>query len=802
MVNNQNEEALIDNQEFSQRQKKPIAITNVKVENTTRLPDSSIISFSELKIGDSCSDKSLNNAIKKIYETGYFANITAKCNALGVVSIKVADQYMVNQVAFEGNSRVTDKDLLAVVSLDSRDSYSEFKVNSDMEKLLAEYHKRGMYGTIITPKMIKLDHSRVNIIYNINEGNKAKIKKINLIGNQAFSTKSLKEILVSRETAWFRFLSSTDMFEHNKMEMDKMLLTQYYNNNGYAEFKITNVISELSTDQQGFVITFVLDEGQKYNLGKISVDNSVPELSLANLQRIANNLKTGELFNRGKIDAVLEAMIKYTGRVGYVFTQVIPELQPNSKTSEVDIIFKVSKGSRVYINKIDIIDNVRTMDKVIRRELLIQEGDPFNMELLNISENRLNRLGYFSEVTIKPQLLGIGDNQEELSITNPDPILPYNNDKVDLKVKVKERSTGKLDFKIEYNGSQGAMLGVSGGEDNVLGTGKTVDFSIQRGSRTFKTVVGASDPRFMDKNLMVGFDLFYITEKPEVNSNIKNTDDKKDGKANVNKEIKYKTQSYGVSLKTGYSLSDYWYQTLNYTISKNSMMNIEESSSDYIKAQPRKRIISSVGHSTTYNKISGLTFPTGGYKFRLSQDIAGVGGDEKFIRHKIYASYYYPLYKQDIILGLIAKAGLIHGYGAKQVDFIDGFLMGYESFAGFDASGIGPRDKKTQDALGAKKHYNGIAQLTFPIGGKELSLRGVVFNEIGSAFDIDIPKTNPALAKDGFYNDRYMRASYGGGLIWDSPLGTIRVDYAKAYRKKPYDQTKYFRLIIGVGDED
>lgn len=770
-------------------------INNIQIIGNNRIPISTIIVSSGVIIGSKYGTNSMNNIVKSVYNSGFFKDVTVDFNN-GALIIHVIENPTVNLVAFEGNKKINDKDMLKMIKMKKRTIYSLNNMNQDLRTIEASYQQMGYFNVNIQPKLVQLSDNRVDVVYVIRENRKAKIAKIAFIGNTEVQNSELQEVILSKEYAWYRLLSNKDVYEQNRLMMDQDMIKRYYMALGYIDFKMLNVISEISQQKDAFVITFQIYEGKRYKVNDVEVvvKSGITGLDTSKIKSIIP-IQNGNIYNQEIINASLDKVKKYVGSIGYAFAKVDAQLQrvpvtnntndnknnKNTNYHTVNIKFSVSEGGKIYVNKININDNVRTLDNVIRREMRLSEGDSFDSDAFERSRVNIENLGYFSDVKM------------EIKETN----VP---DKADIDISVEERPTGSLNPYIGYSSADGMMGGIKLSENNLLGTGKISSLEFKKDKYDTDFDFSFTDPYFKDKNLSAGFDLFF--KKSITASHLKHPD-----KSNDNGKS-YKKQTLGGMLRMGYNINDSFIHSLRYLVKHDNVENMKNNTSPILKSAAGKYLTSSVGQSLMYDRRDSRINPTYGYFVKLDQDIAGIFGDSKYIRNKITASYYYPIYKREVVLNLVFKAGNITGIAGNDVNIIDNFNLS-DDVRGFGLNGIGPRTN-VGDALGGKNFYSATAEVNFPMGlPKELKIKGAVFFDAASLFGVDIKndiKGTPDIKCNSdkangktclYYDDNKIRSSYGVGLIWDSPLGgIIRLDYGWALSKTAYDQPYRFRFSL------
>ncbi len=769
---------------------KGILVRNIKISGNKRISEQTILTYLGISLGEYYKPYIIDKAVNKLYATGFLQDIKVTHSDKNTLLVEVIENPTVNLVSFEGNKKIRDKELKGIVQLASRAVYSLNSVNKDITNILAAYQKRGFLSIKIVPKLINLDENRVDVIYVIDEGTKTKINKINFSGNNNFSDKKLKEVIFSEESAWYKILSSADLYDQDRLELDKELLQQHYKAYGYADFNVLNIISEVSPKNDYVILTFIIDEGKIYKVKEVNLEisNIITDISVDEL-KAQLLVKSNDVFNQGLIDVSLEKLKSYLGKKGYAFANIDYNIVRKKEEGSLDLNFKITEGSKIYINKINIRNNIRTLDKVIRRQLRIQEGDSFNSEFVEISKRRLTNLGYFKSINIVPKETNVPD-------------------KLDLDLEVKEMPTGSLNFSVGYNTATGMLGKISAHENNLLGTGRILGIDLEKSGVGKNFNFSFTEPYFLDRDFALGLDLFYSSNKVEYYLDDKSKEDllakakdqkEKDQLDKEFKEPRYSIISKGAAIRGGYSLSDNLIHSVRYTIKSENMKYLDVSVSELLKAQAGKSIISAIGQTIAYDKRNSIMNPTKGYLLKLSQDLAGIGGSARYIKNDFTAKWYIPLYKRSVILNLIARAGYIKGLAGYNLKVIDNFFIGQEYIRGFEPQGIGPRDKKTRDALGGNTYYGGTVEVTFPLGlPKEIDVRGALFTDCYTLYGVDVPSSIAQSYKDGYYDGKYLRLSYGAGVIWESPLGTIRLDYGIPIRKTSYDQVERLRINFGT----
>lgn len=729
-------------------------ITTIKYQDNHRISKETIYAYLDVVEGEEATPNKINNSIKNLYQTGFFSDIQIKDDN-NVLTVKVVENPLINKIGFDGNKHIEESDLGNEISMKANSVFSPYKLQADLNRIIGLYQKSGRYSATVEPKIIKLDQNRVNLVYEISEGKEAAIKKINFIGNKIFSDSSLAENLASKEYRFYRFFSNSAVFDIDKLEFDKELLRRYYMNRGYADFKVTSVTTELSLNRDGFLITFVLSEGAEYNFGKFNIDSRIKKFNADILNKFVK-IQEGTRFSREKIDQSVDVISNYLGDHGYPFIEIEPVVTTDPTTKIASVTFIIKESYKVYIRNINIKDNTRTLDRVIRREFRVSEGDPYNITRIQRSKQRIENLGYF--------------NKMELKNKKTDEI-----DKIDIDVEVEETSTGNVNFAGGYNTSTGILGQITLSENNFLGRGQQVQVGTTLSQKERSTNFSFTEPYFMDKELSAGFDIF-----------ANNRDFKS--------QSSFKSKNLGFGLRLGYDITENLSQGIRYTLKKENVNDVSANASIYIKEQEGKQLVSLIGHTLSYDKLDSKITPTSGYLLKLDQDIAGLGGSTRYVSTKGLAAGFYPLYKNDVILKVIGRAGHIQGYGGKSVRLNDRFYIGPEYIRGFDVAGVGARDKTTKDALGGNIYYTNTTEIVFPVGlPNEVGLKAAVFHDIGALHHVD-----ERMSHANIFDTKSLRAAVGMSLIWKSPLGTISLNYGVPYKREKFDVVKRFYIDFGT----
>lgn len=725
---------------------------SIRVQGNKRIESATVLSYIPIKAGKAYDQGDLDLALKDLYATGYFSDVQINRQGDALV-IDVIENAIINQIAFEGNSKLKDDKLKEEVQLRPREVLSRTKIQSAQQRILDIYRRMGRYNATVVPKVIKQSDNRVDLVFEINEGDVTYVRKLNFIGNRHISSSHLEKALLTKQTRWYRFFASDDTYDPDRFIADQQLLREYYYDSGYPDFRLINAVSELSPDQKDLFLTFTLEEGSRYSFGKVEIKSKISKVDGSKLQGLVSYAE-GDWFSRKMIEKTIQSITEAVGVQGFAFAQVEPIISKNNAAKTVDITYEISEGPRVYIERIEIRGNDRTRDEVIRREIRLQEGDAYNTTFVKRAEQNLNDLGYFKKVDVTAE-----------SGSAPD--------KAKLIVTVEEQPTGELGLAIGFSTLDRALGNIHFAERNFMGTGRTIHSDFTLASRRQEFDVGITDPYFMGYNLEAGADLFHVRSKRISAFTEKNT---------------------GARTHVGYKLTDNWFQNWSYTIQKDDISDVPATSSVYIQNMKGGNVNSAIGHSIGYDRRNSRREPTAGYTVTLSNSFAGVGGDIGYLKNALGASYFYsPL--DEVVMNARITAGHVLRAG-KKLRVADQVFLGGDSFRGFEFGGMGPRDARTKESIGGARYWVGTLETMFPIGlPNEFGVKGAVFTDFGSLWGCALKVPATQIATDRI-SSKKMRASVGVGLSWNSPFGPLRIDYSIPVRKQKDDEVQ--RIFFGV----
>jgi len=734
-------------------------IRSVQVRGAQRAGEEAVRSNLTIQPGVTFSGADIDESVKRLYATGYFSDVKISVSGSSLV-VTVAENELVNQVVFNGNRKIKDDKLAGVVQTQPLGPYSQAMVNADIERIRTAYSQIGRSDVEITTQTVNVGQGRVNIAFVINEGDRTKIADINFVGNQAYGDGRLKAVIATKESGPLSFLTRKDVYSQDKLRADEDALRQFYYNHGYPDFRIISSDAQLDTTTNKYTINFTVEEGARYQFGDINVESSVEGVTGDELKGLVET-KSGAVYDAREIQKSMEAISKQVASKGYPFARVTPRGDRNLQTNTIGVSYMVDQGERAYVERIEIRGNTRTRDYVIRREFDFSEGDAFNQEMISRAKRRLEALGYFTSVNISTTQGSAAD-------------------RVVIVVDVEDQSTGSFGIGAGYSaGGDGFILEASVEEKNFLGRGQYVRIAAGGGlndSRTY--TLSFTEPYFLGYRLAAGFDVF----RSETSSN-----------------DNYDYSETGFTLRVTAPITEDLATTFRYTYKQ---IEYESSGSDYADLSPiyqdlvdhGKYTQSSVAQTLTYNTLDSQTMAREGIYATFTHEFAGLGGDSEFYKISGRARYFHTLSTEADLIGSIAVgAGHVFATG-DNLNVFDQFTLGGRQVRGFDNNGIGPRTKDDGDALGGTTYFTVSADASMPMPAvpEDIGLRLAAFADAGTLYGNDVKTSGTAIEGTGMS----WRASVGVGVMWASPFGNIRMDYAIPVLKEDFDETQEFRFSM------
>jgi outer membrane protein insertion porin family len=805
------------------------AQTHIDIQGNRRVEADTIRSYFRVNGAERLDSAKIDAALKALYATGLFQDVRITPSN-GRILVSVVENPVINKIAFEGNHKVKDEQLQGEIQSKARGTFSRALVQGDVQRIVDIYQHNGRYDVQVAPKVIDLPNGRVDLVYEINEGGKTGVERIVFVGNNAFSDYRLKDVIKTGVTNWLSFLKSNDIFDADRIEVDRDLLRRFYLRNGFADVRVVSAVGEYNPESRGFIITFTIDEGPQYHFGAVNILSSVPAVPGEAL-RYKLRVEQGRVYNADAIEKSVEETTIEVARMGYPFATVRPRGERNIAARLVDVTFMVEEGQRVYVERINIKGNTRTRDYVIRREFDIVEGDPYNRALVDRAERRIKNLGYFKTVKITTE-----------PGSAPDRII--------VNCDVEEQSTGEFSFAGGYSTADGIIGEVSIGERNLMGTGDIAKASLQYGQRARGFDLSFVEPYLMGQRLALGTDVFFHQTTSSL-------------------YLSYLSKTYGGDIKLGIPIAENisaqarWTGYVQQITLPSISANCNNTNPDFINTFPtpdkvntstaltppsgsaqvdcfadgeasiavQKELaqgavfVSAPGYTLAYNTLDNNKSPTNGLIVELKQDMAGAGGDVRNLKTTLDARLYNEIFP-DIVGMIRVQGGYATGWGGQDLRMLDHFQAGPNMVRGFAPAGFGPRDitqfgicaasgganpgvpctNSQADALGGSMYWASSVEFQTPVpfAPKDFGMKLAWFADAGQLLDYRGPTSfiSPAvpaelqhLVNSGNGN---IRSSVGMGLLWDSPFGPLRFDLAYALTKEPFDHTQIFRFGGGT----
>lgn len=776
-------------------------IETLQVKGAERLEPQTVLSYVKLRAGQPYTKADADAALKDLYATELFKDVQIT-NEGGVVTIQVQENPVVNRIILEGNKRIKEDKILPEIKVAPRQIFTRSKIRADVARIIELYKRQGRYAATVEPKMVALDQNRVDIVFEITEGDKSKVRQINIIGNDKFSDGELRSQMVTKQARISRIFSSGTSYDPDRMAFDQQKLRQFYLTQGYADFRVVSAVAELTPDKKDFIITYVVEEGKRYKFGDVKVESQLRDFDGEKLAK-ALPMKQGDWYNAKMVEDTIDSLNDTAGAAGYAFADVRPKYDRDKDALTMGLTFVIQEAPRVYVERIDINGNTLTQDKVIRREFRLAEGDAFNSLQVKRSTNRIKSLGYFQEKFEVEQKPGSAD------------------DRVVLEANVEEKPTGELQLSAGFSSLESFIFQASIRQRNFRGRGQTVGLSgsISRYSKSVEA--SFVEPYLFDKNISMGVDIY----RRNYNNAYYSSDNNKT----------YEQATTGFQVRAGIPLTEYLTAIARYTLNYDQVTLDEDTyyvdgecsnilAGRYLCQAVGNRLSSIVGLTLVYDRLDSRQRPTKGFTASLTGDVAGLGGDVKYARLSAKATNYWNLGK-SFIFSLSGEGGAITGWGGDSVRLTDRFFLGSPQIRGFDIRGIGSRVIRTNysgvggdvsstsdDALGGNYYYMGRAELEIPLGAgaREMGLRPSIFADVGAVWGTEKPDMSnckngcPANGSTYYFDEEFVgntwkpRVAVGVGVNWNSPFGPFRIDFAKALVKQEGDDTKSFTFNVGT----
>ncbi|NIJ37566.1 outer membrane protein insertion porin family [Sphingopyxis panaciterrae] len=825
-------------------------IVSIAVVGNQRLEAQTILSYLRLRVGQAYDRGALDQALKDLAATELFKDYQITDDK-GALTIEVTENPVINRVMLEGNKRLKEDKIRPEIKLAPRQIFTRSKVRADVARIIELYKRQGRFAATVEPKMVSLDQNRVDVVFEINEGPKSKVRRINIIGNEKFRDKQLLSEMATKESRFMTMLSSNTSYDPDRLAYDQQKLRLFYLTNGYADFRVISAVAELTSNKQDFIITYVVEEGERYKFSDVDVKSEIRDFQPETLKRLLP-MKTGAWYDAKQVEDTVESLSETAGLFGYAFADISPEFRRDPETRTMGITFNVAESPRTYVERIDVNGNTLTHDKVVRREFRLNEGDAFNSFGIKRTENRINSLGYF---------------QENLEIERKEGSAPG---RIVLETNVEEKPTGELSLSAGYSSVENMLLQGSIRQRNFRGLGQTLQASVSYSSYSKSVELGFTEPYLFDRNISIGGSIY----RRDLDSyNIIDNEE----------QTTFQQTTTGAQINVGVPLTEFMSFFGRYTLNFDDV-TLDESlyyfgdacdplvAGRYLCDAIGKRTSSILGFTLAYDDRDNRLRPTRGQSLSLSGDFAGLGGSAKYVRTRLQGSKHFNLGSR-FILNASAEGGYIHPLEGNDVLLTDRFFLGEPQMRGFDIRGIGPRvirystvdltnpgspvldtstSSQVDDALGGGAYYQGRLELDLPLGtgAKELGLRPSIFLDVGAVFGLRTPAlttltdfrdptdgltkylcrnattgtqqfATQTIGSDGTpsgsysacptgfsslapFEERYYgnswkpRVALGVGVNWNSPFGPFRIDFAYALRKEEGDDTKRFSFNVGT----
>jgi outer membrane protein insertion porin family len=743
-------------------------VRDIRVRGTQRIEPGSVLSYMSIHVGDPYDEKVVDQSLKTLFATGLFADVKINWDG-AVLTVNVVENPIINQIVFEGESKVSEKDLTKEVQLKPRTVFTRAKVQADVQRIIELYRRNGKFAATVDPQIIQRPQNRVDLIFSISEGPTTGVARISFIGNKVFDDDTLAGQIATEKTEWWRFLSSNDNYDPDRLTFDREQLRRFYLKNGYADFRVVSAVAELTPDRQSFYITFTVDEGPIYKFGKVVINSKIKELK-PELLRPMVPIAEGRIYNAELVDKAIDALTNAAGTKGYAFAEIHPRIARNRENHTIDVIFEVQQGPRVYVEKINITGNNRTLDKVIRREFRLAEGDAFNRVLVDRSRTRIRSLGFFKDVDIKP----VPGSQPDRTVLN---------------VAVTEQSTGELSLGAGYSSTSSIVGQFSYTERNLFGRGQYLRASVSISAISKEMQLSFTEPYFMDRPLAAGFDLYKILTDFQ--------------------QADYRSDTTAGGIRFGFPTSEYGSVGLRYTYRIDKISPFAGAPTA-IQLAAGTAQTSAVGYTYAYNTLDDPIRPRHGLTFQFSQDFAGLGGSLKYLRSETSFSYRRPVLWDEFVASFSMTGGYINGYGGQKVRLNERFFKGGDSFRGFALAGIGPRELNTgrgnsEGAIGGEAYAIGSFELRIPdFLPADYGISTSLFSDFGTLGHVAGRAGLQTCGNVGprvpcIEDNMALRVSGGLAVGWKSPFGPVEIDFGIPFVKTDYDKTQVIRFSAGTG---
>lgn len=733
------------------------SFNSVEVVGNQRIEPATILTYAGISRGEAVTAGELNDAYQRILASGLFETVEVEPQGNRLV-IRVREFPTINRISIEGNRRLKDDDLMAVLQSQSRRVYSPSVAEADAAAITEAYQLEGRFAATVDPKIIRRSDNRVDLVFEVTEGRVSEIDRLSFVGNRAFSERRLRRVLETKQAGILRAIIRRDTFIADRIEFDKQVLRDFYLSRGYVDFEVLSVTSELSRSRDSFFVTFNVREGQSFDFGQITTTSDLPEIDPDEFQQVIR-IRPGDTYSPSLVENTIARLERLALQKNQNFVRVEPRITRNDRDLTLDVEFALTRGPRIFVERIDVEGNSTTLDRVVREQFRVVEGDPFNPREIREAAERIRALGFFENTEV---------NAREGS--SPDSVI--------VDVDVEEAPTGSLSFGASYSIDSGVAFTIGFSERNFLGRGQRINFSINTASDSASGAFSFTEPRLLGRDLALGLALAYRTSN--------------------NDNSAYSTRSVSFQPSLEFPVSENGRLNVNYRIAKDKLFDVETDSSTILQAEAAQGALftSSVGYSYSYDtRRTGLN-PNAGVILRFGQDFAGLGGDNKYIRTTALLGAETKVWNEEVTLRAIFEGGALHMLSGNS-RITDRFNLNSRRLRGFEANGVGPRDlgAANEDALGGNLFAVARFEADFPLGlPEEYGITGGLFFDVGSVWSLDNVAGSGGPVDDSFN----LRATLGFSIFWDTPLGPLRFNFSKALKKEDYDREQTFDLTIST----
>jgi len=727
-----------------------LSFSSISVRGNQRIETATIVNFVNIKRGEAVSPGRINAAYQNLLRTGLFEEVSVVPSGATLI-VTVREFPTINVVAFEGNKRLKDEDLSAVVTSLPRRTYSPSQAEADAELIAEAYRQSGRFSAKVTPKIIRRADNRVDLVFEIKEGRVVEINRLSFVGNRTYSDRRLRRVLSTKQAGLLRAFTKNDVFIADRLSFDKQVLSDFYLSRGFIDFQILSVSSEKARQRNGFFVTFHVREGQSYDFGDVTTETTRDDIDVEEFQKLVR-LRHGDTYSPNRVEKTIELMEQLATRKGLNFIRVTPRVVRNDADRTLDLTFVIEKGPRLFVERIDIEGNETTIDRVVRRQFDTVEGDPFNPRAIAAAARRIEGLGFFSATEVQPRTGSTDDS-------------------VIVDVNLEEQPTGSLSFGVTYSGTDGAGGTVALTESNFLGRGQFVEAKFGLGSVTQDISLKFVEPAFLDRKVRLELALTQLQTTQQ--------------------NAQYNTVDTAFRIGFGFKSSENSDLSVYYQRAADTISGVTAASSTLITNSTQQTGV--LGLNYIYDTRGAGTNINAGTVFRINQEIAGLGGAANFSRTTVLAGAQVTSRNEELSFSVEFEGGLLSDFSGTS-SMQDRFFLGDGIMRGFATRGIGPRDltAANNDALGGNMYSVVRLEANFPLGfGRDNGISGGLFMDVGSLWGLD---NNLGGAIDSSFIPRTV---IGASLFWESPLGPLRFNFTQAVNKQSYDQTQDFSITFG-----